>query len=438
MELEYKYSRKAKQSIFNSDDIGSVRYGGSLRSNEYPELTTDTLAHNTHVYLTDADFIETKGQKFNDELINYLEKNYVYRRVNTKHPRHDDSSFACAFEYIVPVTKILPLASTHKQTYFKIKDIVKYVDAEKIKGETVDLEYCYLLKNDKLYKYGKLIPDKITFDDESIKLFNIACYETGCNIVRNANIFYTPHKYFYSNNITSGTYISDDFEIHLEKPSYVNHIATMAEPYIQVYKIAKSHNIVKKTMSSNIVKYEEMNGKDYRYDMVSVVYPERLSWVEDFELLYKDMKTKKWRSLGKFVGNINACDIKLNSFNMVYTDRFWVIPLSIHNGDTCDARSMKVALFGLSTDKIEQHMHYKKYIFHIKATKKLAKKAEMLRKKNLYLDILNKYNHETQKNKQNKHYLDHHRKANGRVNKYPAYNEWKYEQKHIFEDDYDE
>lgn len=74
MELEYKYSRKAKQSIFNSDDIGSVRYGGSLRSNEYPELTTDTLAHNTHVYLTDADFIETKGQKFNDELINYLEK----------------------------------------------------------------------------------------------------------------------------------------------------------------------------------------------------------------------------------------------------------------------------------------------------------------------------------------------------------------------------
>jgi len=313
---------------------------------------------------------------------------------------------------------------------------VKYVDSEKIKGETIDLDYCYILDKDKLYKYGKLIPDKIIFDDELIKLFDVVCYETGCDIVRNANIFHTPHKYFHSNNTKSGSDISDDFEICLDKPSYVNHIATMgAKPDIQVYKIVNSYNIVDKIdQSSNIVKYQEINEKDYKYDLMSVVDPETLSWVEDFELLYQDMKTKQWRSLGKFVGNTNACDIKLNSFNMVYTDKFLIVPLSIHNSQSFE--SMRVALFGLSTDKIEQHMHYKKYIFCINATKKLAQKAEILRKRDLYLNILHKSKHEVQ---QNKPYRNHHyKKLNGRLNKYPAYNEWKYEQNHIFEDDYDE
>uniref|UniRef100_A0A6C0EDQ6 Uncharacterized protein n=1 Tax=viral metagenome TaxID=1070528 RepID=A0A6C0EDQ6_9ZZZZ len=111
LELDYKHSRKIKQSIFNSDDAALFKYNGT-NYNYYidtrTKLSTETLPSDTHVYVTEVDSCNIKGQKYNDVLIDYFEKNCVDKKVNTKKSRYDHSTNALTFEYIVPVTKILP------------------------------------------------------------------------------------------------------------------------------------------------------------------------------------------------------------------------------------------------------------------------------------------------------------------------------------------
>uniref|UniRef100_A0A6C0EBY1 Uncharacterized protein n=1 Tax=viral metagenome TaxID=1070528 RepID=A0A6C0EBY1_9ZZZZ len=266
-------------------------------------------------HATDADIHKKHDRKSQDAFFKILEKQSVKTNIiTTQRPLQ--------LTYILPVTQIV------------VGDEIK--------------TFCYVSNDGNLEKYGRLLPEEIVFDDETIRLFATTCYNKNkkCNI----NIFSSPSDNFYTwkklwcYNWHREEYAEDGTaEIVLNSPSYVTNIATLGERYEKYISIDSKNNIL--------------------------IDPIKMSYVKRFELYYQDNKTKNWKFIGKFDGNTNVCDIKVNKFDMVYAQKFRFVSLDYHNKPY-----FRVALFGLSTDNIPQHMHYKKYIFYLKPKdKNLAK-----------------------------------------------------------------
>uniref|UniRef100_A0A6C0EFV8 Uncharacterized protein n=1 Tax=viral metagenome TaxID=1070528 RepID=A0A6C0EFV8_9ZZZZ len=361
MELEYKHGRKLKPTVFDEGSFVQMNY--------------------RKYYYEGA---KRYNQNKCDLMIDTLENKAVKKLV-------DVTTYPFKFTYVVPATEKIP-------EYDEDTNVVT------INGQTLDLDYYYIMKKGQYVKYDKIVPDKITFENDAIKLFDINCYADKKKII--GNIFTTHDNYnHYDYNSYRGKIIrtdnscgiSEKIEIRLNKPSYVSHIAT----------------------AKNI---ELMERKYDISDRVPTVNLEKSSWVEEFELLYKDMKTKNWRSIGKFVGNTEKDEtrIKLNEFDMVYTDKILFSPLKVHKGL---ALNCCVALFGLSTDKIDQCTEFKKYDFELGATRKLARKTDHL-KDLIRFDVFKKYQYKSNR-KEKRDNLDN------------DYANWKYEQTHIVDNDHE-
>uniref|UniRef100_A0A6C0ECV3 F5/8 type C domain-containing protein n=1 Tax=viral metagenome TaxID=1070528 RepID=A0A6C0ECV3_9ZZZZ len=365
-----------------------------------------------------------------DSLVKSLDEICVSKKVIMK-------GYPFEFEYMVPVTRLCPF------DYIKYNSKTgKILDHDTVNGQDVDLNYCYTIKDGNLKQYGKLIPDEIVFDNPVTKLFNTKCYFNGKYV--NGNIFCKPTDYkkigpYDSYRKYTPVTINDICEIQLNKPSYVTHIATMGDDiynhvdkYIDktTHKIRK--DIDKKTNGAHrwegkqlINYYNPIKEETYKYSGVVTINLENAKWTEEYELLYQDIKTKKWRSLGKFVGNTGLCDINLNDFPMVYAQKFRLIPLKTHNGG-----NVRIALFGLSTDDVPQHMHYKFYRFGIEATKKCKRKSRFLENNDAY-----KYMSHRHRGYSPDYYtrskIERRLFRNGKED----IKNWEYDQTHIIEDD---